>query len=264
MKQYLMILDFDETIAKTFSPSPHKIGVDEAYRFAIEELFGMSGLEVYEKIGGLQNRAPFELVKALLDTIETHQKPEKITEMIVKKKMSFIMKEIGVRFPDDRVWPEPCPGILDFFKSISEINKKKVICIDLAILSSGHTRFIKKAFKVWNLKCPEILITDDDAKLLPDHPIKPAKVLFDIILKEWKNTSYCGNGNAMYFGDDLNKDRKFAENAGIFFAWFSSVPNPNFKEVFQFSSWETISRIINQNQEFLREGKPFSQIFQKT
>lgn len=264
MKQYLMILDFDETIAKTFSPSPHKIGVDEAYRFAIEELFGMSGLMAYEKIRGLQNRAPSELVDALLQVLDTGQTPAKITEMIVEKKLSFLIKEVGTRFPDGRVWPEPCPGILDFFKSISEVNKKKVIRIDLAILSSGHTKFIKKTFNVWRQKCPEILVTDDDAKLLPNYPTKPAKVLFNLILEKW-DQNCSGNGNIMYFGDDPKKDGKFAENAGIPFGLFNSNTNlVNPEKVFQFEDWKSISRIIENNLEFLREGKPFSQIFQKT
>lgn len=260
-RNYLMILDFDNTIALTLKPSPNKIGVEEAYRSAIEELFGMSGLAAYEEIGGLQNMAPSELVKALLSVIETHQKPEKITEMIVEKKLSVLMKEIGTHFHDGSIWPEPCPGIVNFFKSISEANKKGGIHIDVAILSSGHRDFIKKTFRVWGQKCPKILVTDDDARRLPDYPTKPAKILLDLILKKWKNRGYPENGNIMYFGDDLRKDGQFAKNAGISFGWFNPNQHAIVPKVFQFSSWETVSRIVKDEIELLRDGKPISQIF---
>ena len=65
-KRYLFVSDFDGTVSNTFAESPNGINVDMAYEYAIKKFFGEEGLIVYQKIGGLQNRAPGEVVLNIL------------------------------------------------------------------------------------------------------------------------------------------------------------------------------------------------------
>lgn len=306
--EYLIIIDFDNTIAKTMELSPNNMGVLQAYEFAIESVLGSEGLKAYGRICGLQNRAPVELAVALLkngdrETLIQNAKDffekkapslkkfipaEKtisfardadsgaetvVSEMIVLRKLSCCMDEIGTKFGDGRVWPEPCEGIADFFRTISYINRKDGIQIRLAILSSGHAPFIKKTFKVWGQTCPEILVTDDDVRMLaiePEKKVKPSKFLFDIVFLdwtrklEWKGAINKHRQNIMYIGDDKIKDGKLAENVGVLFGWFN--PNGERNENlngFSFGSWTAIAKFLRRQEvlKSLRKGKSLAKIF---
>ena len=63
---YLLGFDFDGTIAQTFEKSPKGIGVTEAYRLAISDIFGPEVLAIYDTQGGLKNSAPSELIHSLM------------------------------------------------------------------------------------------------------------------------------------------------------------------------------------------------------
>ncbi len=131
-ERYLFCFDYDNTIGDTFKPSPNKIGVLQAYEFAIESIFGPLGLKAYNQIGGLQNRAPGELVENLLkngnrkvlirnarifycenldwlnslaeqgkfivpqwrDTSSDRETEEVISELLILQKLFYLMKEI--------------------------------------------------------------------------------------------------------------------------------------------------------------------------
>jgi len=218
---YLIVCDFDGCLAATFEPSPRGRNVQEAYEYAIGSVFGKHGLEVYKKIGGLQNRAPREVVETLLANGNRENLIENagsffckkqtslgglipkgkgyplewkegrfwdpgnvITEMLVRCKLSHLLGEIS------KEWPRPYNGVLDFLETIGKINKDGQVDVQLAILSSGHEEFIKRTFSAWGFPCPQILVTDDDMRDR-NYPreswkrIKPSVVIFDLVHLLW-------------------------------------------------------------------------------
>lgn len=59
--RYLLALDFDGNLFRTFSPSPHKMDINTAYAKSVQDILGDHG-SAYFKTVGLQNKAPYELV----------------------------------------------------------------------------------------------------------------------------------------------------------------------------------------------------------
>ena len=128
---YLLGFDFDGTIAQTFEKSPKGIGVTEAYRLAISDIFGPEVLAIYDTQGGLKNSAPSELIHSLMGEggnellvrnaeqfFNTHKEElinlvpegkgvplewtpaqqEKIMgELLVRQKLHYLMGEIGTQ-----------------------------------------------------------------------------------------------------------------------------------------------------------------------
>lgn len=277
---YLFVLDFDGTAGNTFAKSPNDIGVNEAYRMALFELFEYPGKLLFNRIG-LNNMAPSEIISQLLkkgnrdeliksahkcfcryesklgsfmlkdkgsSLIWDHNNPEKvITEMLVHFKLSFLLDEIGSD------WPLPCNGFLDFLKAIKNL-KKLGLNIQIACLSSGHDLFIRKTFNVWGEDCPDILLTDDNIRGMFDVPIfKPDPLLMDLVQKLWMQLLKISDGGSVghdylrnrmiYFGDDSKKDGKLAEASGIPFGWFNpSQASISIKSpFFSFSDWREIA-----------------------
>jgi len=58
-------------------------------------------------------------------------------------------------------------GNFKFFPNDQRNNSTGKISIELAILSSGHTEFVKELLNYGKKDCPKILITDDDVRKLP-------------------------------------------------------------------------------------------------
>jgi len=223
--QYLVVADFDATLADTFIPSPNNINVIVAYEKAIESIFGREGLAIFKEIGGLQNRAPMELVADLLRNGDEEKMMKRagnfyeseninlmglvpqgkgadfnwriwdpigtITETLIRCKLRYLIKEIGAILPGGKKWPLPCLGVLEFFEAIKALNQNGKIDIKLAIISSGHDEFIKKTFvEAWGLPCPSILVTDDDMRRLaypvnPREKVKPSVSLFNLVHLMW-------------------------------------------------------------------------------
>lgn len=223
--QYLLVFDFDNTIAQTFEPSPKGIGVKEAYAKTVEDIFGEKGLVTYQKLGGLQNRAPSELVHAILKADSTGElmknasaffmkeydnllrcvpknhdgvlewnilNPEKtLAEILVRQKLIILTDEIGTKFTDEQIWPRSCKGFIDFWKSIAVLDNKGEFGVTTAIVSSGHEKPIKKVFEeVFELHPPNILVTEDDIRWrkYPEdlsRRVKPGQLQLAIAHKEW-------------------------------------------------------------------------------
>ncbi len=317
---YLVVLDFDGNLAQTFDPSPNGIDVGTAYQRAVESIFGKMGLKIYQEIGGLQNRAPMELVVAILEagdeenltriaskyyydhhnqlnglvssekapaiTWQTWDPVGAMTEILVRCKLFHLISEIGTNLPDGNKWPLPCPGALDFFKVIQNLQQGQGIDIKAAIISSGHDAFIRKTFeKAWKLPCPPILVTDDDMRgikyrIAPKETVKPSVTLFSLVHWMWfisqfgpmfDNLQLIGfatknRKRMMYFGDDPVKDGRLAEAAEVPFGWFvpkdtDEEPNINC-QVVKFSDWRIIAEHLSKTQtvELLKNGRPFSEI----
>lgn len=224
MPSYLLASDFDGTIARTFEKSPNGIGVKEAYLLSIKDVLGETGVGVYNRIGGLQNMAPAELVLAILaegpkaelitnakvffgkasetlggvvpqgkgvPLIWDESEPDKVvTEMLVREKLIYLLQQIGTRFPDGQAWPKPCEGFINFWKSIQELNFQEDIHLETAVISSGHDEFIKRTFQLWGLNQPDYLVTEDDIRGVRypkemTRRAKPGQLQLAMAHREW-------------------------------------------------------------------------------
>lgn len=222
---YLLVFDFDGTVVQTFEPSPHGMGVTEAYMESIGLIFGRKGLDIYEQIGGLQNRAPSELVHVLLSHdpdgeltnmasaffLRERQRlvtctpsyrgeplewsiadPEKtITEILVRQKLLYLINEVGARFPDGQAWPKPCEGFVDFWQTIRSIKLTDGCQLTTAVVSSGHETFIRRTFsEVLESQPPDILVTEDDIRWRRypqeiSRRVKPGQLQLALAHREW-------------------------------------------------------------------------------
>ncbi len=282
--RYLFLFDFDGTLADTFSPSPSNIGVYEAYEGAIKKVFGTKGLLVYKSIGGLKNNAPSELVGRMLkedSSLITHASSEKmITELLVKEKVKMILQEVG------ESWPKPFDGVVPMLKQIGGLNDKG-INVDIGIVTSGHTEFVEKVFKAWEVQSPNICITDDNLRYkYPIYPepegdrlIKPSNTLFAITRAKWLrkhgiepvNTDFDFvfgmREHVVYFGDDIVKDGKFAENSKLMFALFDKDDKVKNNELpsnsFKFSNWNLVNELLQGEHALtsMKEGESMDMIF---
>jgi len=222
--RYLLVFDFDGTAFDTFEPNSKGIGVHEAYRLAVKDIFGEKGVQIYDDCGGLKNRAPEEIVYSILNEDKTllgqaescfdsHCKtlrrlvPEgkgaplewvasdngrlqkTIAEMLVLIKLSYLMDEIGSRLEDDCMWPRPCKGFIQLLNAVREL-RSEGIDVQCAIISSGHELFIRRTFESWGYDLPPIVLSDDDmrGKTYPvdfKQRVKPSPYLFDLVQAEW-------------------------------------------------------------------------------
>lgn len=243
-------LDFDGTIANTFVPSPAGVDVNHACRIAVREIFGEN---IFDKAGGLRNRAPLEFIRAVIamapqellrnaktflgsrqseleglvpkgggvPLVWSDIEPEPVVaEIFVRVKLSILAREIGNS--SSGVWPAPCGDVLGFLTQIKRFG------IPYAILSSGHTCFIQRVFKLWEHECPRTVVTDDDlrgCRVPQEQRSKPSRFVFSRLMAAWERDdtriAAVNRNNILYIGDDPTKDGKLAENAGIRFAWFN-------------------------------------------
>ena len=220
---YLLGFDFDGTIAQTFEKSPKGIGVTEAYRLAISDIFGPEVLAIYDTQGGLKNSAPSELIHSLMGEggnellvrnaeqfFNTHKEElinlvpegkgvplewtpaqqEKIMgELLVRQKLHYLMDEIGTQYSDGSCWPRPCKNFAECWQTIQEL-KRQGIPINTAVISSGHDLFINKVFDIWGLPHPDILVTEDDirGRTYPkelERRTKPGELQLALAHEEW-------------------------------------------------------------------------------
>lgn len=113
-KRYLLASDFDQTLFRTFSPSPNGIDVRTAYRFAIRDILGQVGERLFEYSD--INSAPYELVleifrwhrlepNQLYRTEDTYQFSEKVYDSLTDKAYDFYQEQgqkIKVFIPETR------------------------------------------------------------------------------------------------------------------------------------------------------------------
>lgn len=275
---YLLLSDFDRTIAETFRLSPNGVGVDEACAFALVAVFGVEVLPHYVALGGLGNRAPGELVRALTEresslaqrAVERH--PDKLTgamaeeelaELLVRLKLYILLQEIG---PE---WPKPCTGFRGFAETLQ---RDLGSLFDFGIVSSGHEEFISQTMTVWGVNTPAIMVTDDDVRLLrnPEDSlmrVKPARFPFDLAIHRWRRKPPPEEilSRVVYLGDDLSKDGGLALNVGIPFGLFTDEPVGDMSRFhpgsFQFNDWEELAEFISEHKEDFEQSLPCAQIF---
>ncbi len=248
-KSLLFLSDNDGTALDTFRPGPTGYGVNEAYSQALLDIFGETAVTIFQK-SGLKNRAPGQVIdlifyngiaryeklaiiknaKSFFNTDERYQLNELVpegkgfkldwnpsrlrslfTELLVRVKLSYLMKNIGMQNPDGTIWPAMFPGVREFLEALKNYG-------DFGIISSGHELFIKKAFEVHNMECPEIMVTDDDVRSISLEPkslvCKPSPYLIHLALRQWRYGD-SPPSEVVYTGDDLEKDGQMAANAGV-------------------------------------------------
>jgi hypothetical protein len=232
-------LDFDGTMADTIlKKSRNRIGVNEAYRMAVEKMLGSKGRRLFDKIGGLSNRAPMELILALADGGANFVSDfTEAAEKLVRFKLDILLQEIG------HDWPKPCEG---FCEAIIKMKQDGII-ENYSILSSGHEEFIRNTLAIWKKNWPELpeplaILSDDDVRNLGIHPTrksKPSPFLITFLNEKLRSL---GEGPVnFYFGDDPEKDGRLAMLTNIPFGWFSAdkskSPPPEVIPFIKFDNW---------------------------
>ncbi len=235
---HLLLFDFDGTLFKTLLPSPRGRDVNTASRWAVYQIFGELGIKIYDAQGGLENRAPSELVKDIL-----YGKPNKGPEVSPQNRDELVrhaaiffdenISDLETDIPSKRginlswedgtpqsviselfvktklhalmseispQWPLPCKGFTEFWQTLQEL-KQRGLQLDIGIVSSGHELFIKKVLELWNLQF-DIVITEDEVRESPlptEGRTKPGPLPILLALKEWQNFPGRVHGeNAVY------------------------------------------------------------------
>lgn len=255
-KKSLFLSDFDGTQFDTFEPSPSGVGVNEAYQMALSDIFGENALRIFLE-SGLKNRTPGEIVKMIfsecineskiinhakmffnkderykleslvpigkgisLDWNEENPYPL-FAELLVRVKLSYLMKNIGMKTSDGKFWPKIFPGVKDFLKVLKPRH-------DFGIISSGHDLFINTCFALYEIEYPQIMITDDDVRGINTKDLslisKPSPYLIHLALRKWGYTENPFDV-VIYTGDDIEKDGKMAERANVPFIHFDGKKN---------------------------------------
>lgn len=236
-KAIIFASDFDGTIAATFEPSPHNIDVTSAYRHGIAVVLGKQALETYINMGEHRHRAPSEIVASLDPTLKGQGLLE-ATNALVREKLELLMEEVGLG-TCGRKWPRPMSGFLSTWNWIQD-QRDCGAFLDTAIISSGHTAFIKKVFEeAWDIPMPDFMVTDDTLREGSfDSPlqdlVKPSPCTLHLVEEEWA-TSYGlskmpklpnRRDKILYAGDDVQKDGGLAERAEIGFVHIEQSPSP--------------------------------------
>lgn len=261
--------DYDRTIADTFTPSPNGITVERAYRYAIGDIFGSE--QLFDDSGGLKNRAPAEIVIAILSLdrglkdighqyYERHKRElrglvpkgkgvhlqhpgliDMLTETLVRVKLRYLLGEIC------ETWPKPYDGFLDTLEELRRQN------LHFAIITSGHDLFVERTFKLWGAPQPAFMVTDDDMRTLglpADQACKPSPLLIDLLKGKIKQAEgkRAEPNIKVYLGDCQVKDRGLAWNAKLRFGWFNpdGVPRPQGfgRNEFEFSRWRQLPAML--------------------
>lgn len=278
---YLLWLDFDGTMARTFDPSPNGIGVQEAYRIALPRLFGGEILSIYDAIGGLNNRAPSGLVDNLIEFEPSLRQvamrriveeiPEVmelslgrgeialITEALVRFKLEILLGEIT------NSWPLPCEGFISFI-NIFEFLSGQGLHLEVGILTAGHHAFIRRVAQSWGIPCPRVMVTDDDTRWLDcpvDMRVKPAVLLFDMTMTICASLfGEVPRGNIIYFGDDINRDGRQADLCNIPFGHFGDGPVDHLpRGSFVFRDWTIVAEFLQDHADDFRRGLSCAEIF---
>lgn len=271
LQRYFVVMYFDGTLAATFDRSPNGMDVKLAYELAIREVFGQTGLRIYQDGGGLKNREPGEIVKSILHSLGSYSVDETriATEILVEKKLSHLTPEISEQ------WPRLYPGVKEFFGQVNSGTSH----IDTGIVSSGHDDFIKAVFRINDIVPPDILVTSDilrSRKRSEVESCKPHTYQMAEAHRQWHKTSLNGqftnNGESrnhgkpymVYVGDDPVKDAGLAERARIPFL-FVPFTHPDFhpdpeKGQMAISDFSQLTEMLQERDQELREGKSFSSI----
>lgn len=263
----LFVFDFDETLAATSEASPNGLNVVKAYALALDEIFGVAGL--LEAVGGLQNRAPSQLIQEVLRkdaSLAEHAKnyyayqQERLSglvlpgkgvdmdsaltrgdelgfcaELLVREKLALLHKEQGEG--PSGIWPAPCKGAAAFLQTLGDQK--------WGIISSGHEMFIAATLRLWELSYPALSVTDDDLRGLSlpvEAKSKPSPYLFDVLLGQAASQGLLiRRDRILFIGDDPDKDGGLAQNAGVNFLWYNQHGKASREGMAEFGHWNELT-----------------------
>jgi hypothetical protein len=192
--------DFDGTQCQSFEPSPGGIGVNEAYRKSIRDIYGAPALAAYIASGEHNNRTPIEIAASLVSkakdvrifeqiTVMTQldyapadiikslsnlnaaangryrskldpEELEAITKLLTDVKLEYLLSQVGLPFEDGDRWPRPTNGYLAFSAQL-EAARTDGEQITTATISAGHHEFIHRVYELWQVPPPDILISTE-------------------------------------------------------------------------------------------------------
>lgn len=191
-----------------------------------------------------------------------------VTEMLVGRKLNYLLDEIGQSNDNGEMWPPPCGEALDFLKVAGDLHEQGYP-LDVGIISSGHNSFIQKSLEVWNVPQPQILVTDDDIRpktypLELERRVKPGQLPFALAHFKWLKQQGLLRHDSLvveegqetrkriaYVGDDLEKDMVMAYRANVR------------RYLYPVTSWAEMTETLWVNREML-DGRPIAEILPLT
>ncbi len=269
---FLIGYDFDGTCFATFT-STGGPNVNEAYEIAITEVLGPRAVQAFIDAGGIHNRAPSDIIHELVISDPSHVdhaldhaiqhfaqpeaigdigldmvarfadrniiKPDEltmraITEMLVMRKKTVLFSCINTE------WPKPIGGFYEHWEDLHtrKIGEDEWRQVNLAIVSSAHTDFIRKVLEVSGLPQPDVYMTDDEMRRQVHPRTKPDPFALELAREAWLNAyavptdlrvsepfMQAVKARQVYIGDDPEKDGKMAINDNIKFIHQDGQPD---------------------------------------
>jgi hypothetical protein len=240
----LWVSDYDETQFHTIKEKPASdIGVNEAYKKAIENLFGRQTLQRYVDSGEHQGRTPAEIVHDLEPDIPPEELPAH-SQRLIRIKVDTLLDQVGTKLEDGTRWPRPTTGFMSFMVDVEMLKEEDPDTLTTAIVSAGHAEFILKTYDLYGIAHPDILVTDDVMQegwphLSPVERAKPSRLPMDVVRSAWAESNPNGSlhrFNVIYTGDDQLKDGQLAFNSGVDFVHVGETPD------MQATAWATVAQ----------------------
>lgn len=147
-----------------------------------------------------------------------------VVQLLIDSKLEPLVSQIGTRLSKDEFWPRPVPGFLDFYRLLQQ-----AASLDSAVISAGHTDFIRKAYELWEVPDPDIFVTSETISLLglekhytASELAKPSPIVMDMATQQWRRmyglpADHVTINQVVYVGDSKEKDGGLAANSGATF-----------------------------------------------
>lgn len=271
---YLLLDDYDGTLAETTEPCPGGVDIYTSYEKAIRKLWGEEHIDAYWQSEPVENSpAPIQVVEHLFPN-ETVPRQRELTEELIATTQSWEVAQVGTPLGEGETWPPKARGLDEYWQRTEEMQaraRREGFRIDRGIVSSGFRGFITRSFEIWNLKLPEVMVTDDEVRSspfprTPEERVKPAIWPLALAHEAWLEQQGGFSWEAaiesrtriLVRGDNLLKDGGLARNYGAEFQHY--VPGEARTEGAIHSLAET-SDMLEWNWDMLREGRPMTEIF---
>ena len=148
-----LFLDFDQTVAQTFfhMPGAKNDMVTEAYEMALGMIWGNDSFELLEGVRGLQNRAPGELIRAILENEEKMGDSEGRLYLIKTAKQKFADVYLSGKKLND-ILASCVPAGKGISWEWDDENPERIITEFLVRAKLNH--LLQKIGPYWPLPCP--------------------------------------------------------------------------------------------------------------
>jgi hypothetical protein len=232
-KAKLAAHDYDGTTNDTGEEAPGIKTVNDGYKEGLDEAFGSEAVDVFVAQGGHNHRTPPQIVEDVATALKLGLEPADLlskSEQVVDIKQSILFDQIGVRLTDGSLWPRITDGFREYWEGIYTASAGGSL-IDTAVLSSGHTPFIKKSYAVHGLPQPDFMVTEEVINefllnsIPPEYRSKPAPLPLSILKIAWaasygraiheSGLSQSMNSQILLVGDSKRADGGLAKATGV-------------------------------------------------